>query len=107
MEVVLFNVLPQMVDIVIACTYLATMMQPWVAGIVLVTVSSYVPLTVIITERRMVVRKVGGLDQQQQQRQYIAPCVHKTASLNNHYRMLSSRGLHSCTFHFASHACLD
>lgn len=51
-SIVLFNVIPQMVDIVVACTYLATRMQPWVALIVLVTVSSYVPVTVIITERR-------------------------------------------------------
>jgi hypothetical protein len=50
--IVLFNVLPQMVDIVMACSYLAARMQPWVAVIVLITVSSYVPLTVGITERR-------------------------------------------------------
>lgn len=41
-----------MIDVVVACAYLATRMQLWVAGIVMVTVSSYVPLTVIITERR-------------------------------------------------------
>jgi ABC-type transport system involved in Fe-S cluster assembly fused permease/ATPase subunit len=51
-NIILFNVVPQMIDIVVACSYLATKMQPWVAGIVLVTVSSYVPLTVCITERR-------------------------------------------------------
>lgn len=51
-NIILFNVVPQMIDIVVACTYLATRMQPWVAAIVLVTVSSYVPLTVCITERR-------------------------------------------------------
>ena len=59
-EVVLFNVAPQSVDIVLACAYLAARMQPWVAAIVLVTVSSYIPLTVCITERRGVVRKVGS-----------------------------------------------
>ena len=51
-SIVLFNVLPQMVDIVISCSYLAARMEPWVAIIVLITVSSYVPLTVGITERR-------------------------------------------------------
>jgi hypothetical protein len=56
-NIILFNVVPQMIDIVVACSYLATKMQPWVAGIVLVTVSSYVPLTVCITERR---GKVGA-----------------------------------------------
>lgn len=55
-NIILFNVVPQMIDIVVACSYLATKMQPWVAGIVLVTVSSYVPLTVCITERRGKVR---------------------------------------------------
>jgi ATP-binding cassette subfamily B (MDR/TAP) protein 6 len=49
-----------MIDIVVACSYLATKMQPWVAGIVLVTVSSYVPLTVCITERRGKVGLHGG-----------------------------------------------
>jgi hypothetical protein len=34
--------------------------QPWVAGIMLVTVSSYVPLTVCITERRGKVGLTGG-----------------------------------------------
>lgn len=52
MSIVLFNVLPQMADITVACIYLATAMQPWAAAIVAVTVASYVPLTVIITERR-------------------------------------------------------
>lgn len=56
MSIVLFNVLPQMADITVACIYLATAMQPWAAAIVAVTVASYVPLTVIITERRGEVR---------------------------------------------------
>ena len=45
-SIVLFNVTPQLLDIVVACGYLALYMQPWAAGIVFVTVSSYVPLTV-------------------------------------------------------------
>lgn len=57
---VLFNVIPQTIDITLACAYLAAKMQPWVALIVLVTVSSYIPLTVCITERRGVVRKVSS-----------------------------------------------
>ncbi|KIY95291.1 ATP-binding cassette sub-family B member 6, partial [Monoraphidium neglectum] len=44
-------------------------MEPWVALIVLVTVSSYVPLTVIITERRGRVRKVmNALDNEREGR---------------------------------------
>jgi hypothetical protein len=48
---------PQVADITIACTYLALRMQPWAALIVLATVTSYVPLTICITERRGVIRK--------------------------------------------------
>jgi ATP-binding cassette subfamily B (MDR/TAP) protein 6 len=37
--------------------------QPWAAAIVAVTVTSYVPITVIITERRGAVRKrMNALD---------------------------------------------
>ncbi|KAG2448895.1 hypothetical protein HYH02_006243 [Chlamydomonas schloesseri] len=62
-SIVLFNVVPQLIDIVVACTYLAFKMQPWAAVIVFVTVASYVPLTVIITERRGVIRKrMNALD---------------------------------------------
>lgn len=55
-SIVLFNVIPQMIDVVVACMYLAARMQLWVACIVMVTVSSYIPLTIIITERRGKVR---------------------------------------------------
>ncbi len=34
----LFNVIPQLIDIVVACTYLALKMQPWAAVIVFITV---------------------------------------------------------------------
>ncbi|GFR40170.1 hypothetical protein Agub_g727 [Astrephomene gubernaculifera] len=62
-SIVLFNVIPQLIDIVVACTYLAVRMQPWAAVIVFITVASYVPLTVIITERRGVIRKrMNALD---------------------------------------------
>ncbi|KAF6265156.1 hypothetical protein COO60DRAFT_1697984 [Scenedesmus sp. NREL 46B-D3] len=68
-NIILFNVVPQMIDIVVACSYLATKMQPWVASIVLVTVSSYVPLTVCITERRGKIRKVmNALDNERESR---------------------------------------
>lgn len=51
-SIVLFNVIPQTIDIVVAVAYLASRMEPYVAIIVLVTVSSYVPITICITERR-------------------------------------------------------
>ncbi len=37
-SIVLFNVVPQLVDIVVACIYLALKLQPWAAVIVFVTV---------------------------------------------------------------------
>lgn len=44
-------------------------MEPWVALVVLVTVASYVPLTVLITERRGRVRKVmNALDNERDAR---------------------------------------
>ena len=37
MSVVLFNVVPQLIDVVAACTYMAVRLQPWTAIIVFVT----------------------------------------------------------------------
>lgn len=52
-SIILFNVMPQLIDILVACTYLASALKgPWVALIVLFTVGSYVPLTLLITEQR-------------------------------------------------------
>jgi ATP-binding cassette subfamily B (MDR/TAP) protein 6 len=56
-SILLFNVMPQLIDILVACTYLAAALKgPWVAIIVLFTVGSYVPLTLLITEQRGKVR---------------------------------------------------
>ena len=43
---------PQFFDIFAACAYLATALQPWIAGILLVTLVSYIPLTIYLTEWR-------------------------------------------------------
>ncbi|KAF6263959.1 ABC transporter type 1, transmembrane domain-containing protein, partial [Scenedesmus sp. NREL 46B-D3] len=40
------------VDMVAAATYLAGALEPWVALIVFVTIGSYIPLTIIVTEWR-------------------------------------------------------
>lgn len=62
MSIILFNVMPQMIDILVACTYLASALKgPWVALIVLFTVGSYVPLTLLITEQRGKVRGICEL----------------------------------------------
>lgn len=60
-SIILFNVLPQLIDILVACTYLASALKgPWVALIVLFTVGSYVPLTLLITEQRGKVRAASN-----------------------------------------------
>ena len=41
-----------MFDIVAACAYLATALHPWIAGILLVTLISYIPLSIYLTEWR-------------------------------------------------------
>lgn len=47
----------QILDVILACSYLALFFQPWAAAIVGITVLLYVPLTIVITERRGAVRK--------------------------------------------------
>jgi len=42
----------QIVDMFAAATYLAGALEPWVALIVFVTIGSYIPLTIIVTEWR-------------------------------------------------------
>jgi hypothetical protein len=42
----------QIVDMFAAATYLAGALEPWVALIVFITIGSYIPLTIIVTEWR-------------------------------------------------------
>lgn len=42
----------QVVDMLAAATYLAGALEPWVALIVFLTIGSYIPLTIIVTEWR-------------------------------------------------------
>ena len=48
----LLLLLLQIVDMLAAATYLAGALEPWVALIVFVTIGSYIPLTIIVTEWR-------------------------------------------------------
>jgi ATP-binding cassette subfamily B (MDR/TAP) protein 6 len=68
--IALFNVLPQLLDVAGACTYLALMMNgPWIAIIVFLTIGTYIPLTLLITERRGAIRKtMNALDNQREGR---------------------------------------
>ena len=42
----------QIFDIIAACTYLAAALEPWIAVVVFITLISYIPLTVALTEWR-------------------------------------------------------
>ncbi|GLI70029.1 hypothetical protein VaNZ11_014765, partial [Volvox africanus] len=57
LSTVLFNILPQMFDVLAAATYLAQALEPTIAMIVFITVGSYIPLTIFITEWRSKLRR--------------------------------------------------
>lgn len=48
---------PQLFDIAAAAVYVAAALEPWVAAIMFVTLASYIPLTIYLTERRGKYRK--------------------------------------------------
>ncbi|KAK9816458.1 hypothetical protein WJX72_000550 [[Myrmecia] bisecta] len=52
LSTIIFSVGPQLFDIAVACIYMASVMQPWIAVIVFVTLMSYIPLTIFLTEWR-------------------------------------------------------
>lgn len=54
---VLFNIVPQLFDIVAACIFISTALEPWIAVIVFITLGSYIPVTIILTERRVKYRR--------------------------------------------------
>lgn len=53
----LFSIVPQLFDVVAACIFISAELQVWIAIIVLITLGSYVPLTVILTELRVKYRR--------------------------------------------------
>ncbi|GFR40137.1 hypothetical protein Agub_g693, partial [Astrephomene gubernaculifera] len=57
LSTILFNVLPQIFDVLAAATYLAQALEPTIAIIVFFTVGSYIPLTIAITEWRAKLRR--------------------------------------------------
>ena len=54
---VLFNIVPQLFDVVAAAIFISAELQVWIAVIVLITLGSYVPITVILTELRVKYRR--------------------------------------------------
>ena len=61
---VLFSIVPQLFDVVAACIFISAELQVWIAVIVLITLGSYVPLTVILTEMRVKYRRCSSTHQQ-------------------------------------------
>ncbi|CAL5222423.1 g4785 [Coccomyxa viridis] len=57
LSTVLFSIVPQLFDVVAACIFISAELQVWIAIIVLITLGSYVPLTVILTELRVKYRR--------------------------------------------------
>eukprot|EP00201_Polytomella_parva_P019082 CAMPEP_0175051040 /NCGR_PEP_ID=MMETSP0052_2-20121109/7575_1 /TAXON_ID=51329 ORGANISM="Polytomella parva, Strain SAG 63-3" /NCGR_SAMPLE_ID=MMETSP0052_2 /ASSEMBLY_ACC=CAM_ASM_000194 /LENGTH=815 /DNA_ID=CAMNT_0016315273 /DNA_START=575 /DNA_END=3023 /DNA_ORIENTATION=- len=57
LSTVLFNIMPQILDVFVAATYLAQALEPSVAIIVFITVGSYIPLTIVVTEWRGKLRR--------------------------------------------------
>jgi ABC-type transport system involved in Fe-S cluster assembly fused permease/ATPase subunit len=49
---VVFSIAPAVFDITVASAYMAVELQPWVAAVVFVTLSGYIPMTIYMTEWR-------------------------------------------------------
>ena len=54
---VLFNIVPQLFDIVAACIFISAALEPWIAVIVFITLGSYIPVTIVLTEWRVKFRR--------------------------------------------------
>ncbi|GFH15578.1 mitochondrial half-size ABC transporter, membrane protein [Haematococcus lacustris] len=54
---ILFSILPTCIDVLTASTYLAQALEPTIALTVFVTVGSYIPVTILITEWRTTLRR--------------------------------------------------
>lgn len=66
---VLFYAIPTMADIFIACIFFSTSFDPYLSILVFVTLGSYIPVTVVLTEWRVGFRRaMNKLDNQVNQR---------------------------------------
>lgn len=61
LRAVLFNIVPQLFDIVAACIFISAALQPWIAVIVFITLGSYIPVTIVLTEWRVKYRRQAPL----------------------------------------------
>lgn len=75
LSTLLFSIAPQMVDVLISSTYLAQALEPAIAIIMFLTVASYMPITVIITEWR------GKLRRELNRTDQVRLCVHRLGAL--------------------------
>lgn len=51
----------QIIDIILSCCYIAYSLEAWIAVIVFITLASYIPLTIWLTEWRGQFRRCGML----------------------------------------------
>ena len=58
---VLFSIVPSIFDIVAACIFIAAALEGWIAVIVFVTLGSYIPLTIYLTEWRTKYRRCAAI----------------------------------------------
>lgn len=52
LSTVIFAIGPQIIDIILSCCYIAYSLEAWIAVIVFITLASYIPLTIWLTEWR-------------------------------------------------------
>ena len=57
----LFSIVPSIFDIVAACIFIAAALEGWIAVIVFVTLGSYIPLTIYLTEWRTKYRRRAAI----------------------------------------------
>ena len=53
----LFAIVPEVFDIVAACVFIGAALEGWIALIMFVTLGSYIPVTIYLTERRTEYRR--------------------------------------------------
>ena len=85
---VLFSIVPQLFDVVAACIFISAELQVWIAVIVLITLGSYVPLTVILTEMRVKYRRCAATHLGQSNLRNNAACF---CNSQHHYQVAVSR----------------
>ncbi|CAD7700522.1 unnamed protein product, partial [Ostreobium quekettii] len=61
LSTIIFNIGPQLVDMLIGTVYLASEVEPFIGVVIIVTLASYLPVTIVLTEFRRKLRKLMNL----------------------------------------------